>query len=58
MNNQSLHDIMANEDAKWLETITASSDVAWLLKKEKQTRSADRKAIINARIENINHLAI
>ena len=58
MENQSLHDIMINEDPKWLTTITESSDVEWLIQKEKQTRSVDRKAVINARIENLQYLAV
>lgn len=58
MENQSLYDIMQNEDQKWLKTIIESNDVAWLLKKSKQTRCVDRKAIIDARIENINYLVV
>ena len=58
MKNQSLHDIMVNEDQNWLKTISESTDVAWLLKKQKQTRNANRKAIIKARIENIQYLVV
>ena len=58
MKNQSLYDIMQAEDQKWLKTITDSTDVAWLNKKEARAIKPGRKAIIKARIENLTYLVV
>jgi len=58
MHNQSLYDIMCAEDQKWLKTITDSTDVAWLIVKEKRAKKPERKALIKARIENLTYLAV
>jgi hypothetical protein len=54
--NQSLKDIIDNEDPIWLATIMDSSDRGFLNLKLSKARKPERKAIINARISNLNYL--
>lgn len=58
MENQSLHQLMENEDQKWLQSITEASDITWLMAQEKKAVNPSRKAIISARIANLNHLML
>lgn len=41
-----------------VQSILQSNDTEWLVKKLKRTRKKDRKAIIKARIDNLNYLVI
>lgn len=52
----SLCDVIKNEDNSWLNFIFKRADVPELISELKITTSKNRKAIIKARIENINQL--
>lgn len=56
--NQSLFDIINSQPSDFVEEILQCEDVSALHKKLKGTRNKDRKAIIQARIENLTYLAI
>lgn len=56
--NQTLHDIIQKEDQAFISEIVRSENVPFLIEKLKKTKNEDRKAIIQARIENLNHLLV
>jgi len=58
MNNQSLYDIMNDQEKTWLKSITDCIDVAELQQKLKKVKDTHKKTIIKARIENLTYLAI
>lgn len=53
---QSLTDLINAQEPEFVLPIMESSDIAWLNQQLKRTRSVDKKAIITARIQNLNHL--
>lgn len=56
--NQSLYDVINNEDPTFIKEITQSENVPFLQERLKHTRDANRKAVIAARIETLNYLMI
>ncbi len=54
--NQSLTDIINNEDPEWIKSVMQSNDLVELNKRLRSPLSLNRKAIIRARIENLTHL--
>lgn len=57
MNAKSLYDVILNEDENWVNSIFNSTNVPWLETQLTITINSDRKAVIKARIQNINNLA-
>ncbi|HUI32028.1 MAG TPA: hypothetical protein VLY84_00295 [Dysgonamonadaceae bacterium] len=58
MTDQTLYDVMNNEDPVFVKEILQSENVPFLQDQLKRTKSADRKAIILARIQKLNYLMI
>lgn len=56
--NQSLYDIINNQPSTFVDEILQCEDLVQLKQKLKRTRNQDRKAIIQARIENLTYLAV
>lgn len=56
--DQSLFDLMNNEDPTFIKEITQSENVPFLQEKLKHAKNEDRKAIIAARIQKLNYLMI
>ena len=54
--NQALHDLIINEDVNWVSSVSECTHVPTLLNKPSKTRKASRRAIIQARIDNLNYL--
>lgn len=58
MTDQTLYDVMNNEDPVFVKEILQSENVPFLQDQLKRTKSSDRKAIILARIQKLNYLMI
>lgn len=58
MKNQSIEEIINNQPADFVHEIMRSENVPHLQQQLKRTRNADRKAVIEARIENLKHLMV
>lgn len=56
--DQSLFDLMNNEDPSFIKEITQTENVPFLQEKLNRTKNPDRKAIILARIQKLNYLMI
>lgn len=57
-NNQSLYEVINNEDPTFIKEVLQSENVPFLQAKLRRTKNEDRKAIIKARIEKLNYLMI
>lgn len=55
---KSLKELMESEDQKWLRSVTSATNTPWLLEQLRTVKSDSRRAIIQARIKNINHLVV
>lgn len=56
--NQSLYDIINQQPDTFINEVLKCDDVEKLQNKLKHTNNKDRKAIIEARIQNLTYLAI
>ena len=54
----SLQDVINKQDPSWVSKVLESNNVQWLNKLLVSEENEERKAVIRARIENINPLVI
>lgn len=57
-NDQSLHNLIVNEPYSWVNAVMKLDSLEDLTARLKRTRSEARRTIIQARIDNINYLAV
>ncbi|UOB16593.1 hypothetical protein [Abyssalbus ytuae] len=54
--NRSLHDIIESLPNEFIEKIKSETDISVLTKMKKRLRNKDKIAVVEARIQNLNHL--
>ena len=53
--NQTITDMLNDEDPNWVMSVMDSTDVAELTRIYGTLKNANRRALVSARLENLNH---